>query len=481
MQTLNNAYFFVIDKIIDLQTFFWNEAWAIGRIVLLIALISAAVNYAISGAGLKDNLVKIGKALVFFVLIMSVYPRIIGHITHWTFSKAQASTYSSIAKYMEEAKETIAAATPEGNTRETYAAQITKSEKLDDPSKYFSSLLTARKYGKIEYTVVAPAAAMELILLIAGECLTFSDNASEKGLVGDIGKVILGLLCAFFVIFAGVLSVLEYLMAFLEYMFITSVGIILFPLSLWEGTKFMAEKLIGAIMGFFIKLLFCNICIFLMLYGFISLANGYTQKPFTGQPDEIVTLIFICLLFFFLSKSAPALAQSLLTGTPSLTASGVIGAAKGAVAGAAAAMGVAKMAGGAAAGGMAKVAFGGAGAIAQAAGAASGVKILDGSGKQQAGAFMASLGGSAKNAVMSSGGDLVRSLLGKGGHGGGGSGGAGAGLNRHSQRQKFLDEKNDDGTKKTFKEYLAGRMDAGIDAGQDRMFEKEKKANASSS
>jgi hypothetical protein len=476
MHVLNDAYFFVIDKIIDLQGFFWKEAWAIGRIVLFIALVITAVNYAVSGGGLKDNLVKIGKALIFFVLIMVLYPRIIGHITHWTFSKAQASTYSSIARYMEDSKEAIAAAEGDPGIRETYGTQITKSDNFEDPNRYFSSLLTARKYGKIEYTVVAPAAAMELILLIAGECLTFSEE--NKGLSG-LGKAILGLICAFFVIFAGVLAVLEYLMAFLEYMFITSVGIILFPLSLWEGSKFMAEKLIGAIVGFFVKLLFCNICIFLMLYGFISLAKGYTAKPFTGQPDEIVTLVFVCLLFFFLSKSAPALAQSLLTGTPSLSASGVIGAAKGAVAGAAAAVGVAKMAGGKLAGGYAKTAFAGMGAFAQAAGAASEVADKGGSGKQQAGAFMASLGGSALEAVKSSGGDMARSLLGKGGRGSGGGsggGGAGAGINRHSQRQQFLDEKNTDGTKKTFREHLNGR----VEAGRQKVNEAEEKKNYAS-
>jgi hypothetical protein len=454
MDTLNNAYFFVVDKIIDLQSFFWKEAWAIGRIVLFIAIISAAVNYAISGAGLKDNMVKIGKALVFFIVIMLLYPRIIGHITYWTFSKAQAGAYSSIARYIEDTKETII-----GNSNpKTYAARIIK----EDPGKYFNNLtnlITTRKYGSLEYTVVAPAAAMELLLLIAGECLSFSEN--QKGING-IGKAIMGMICAFFVIFAGVLAVLEYLMAFLEYMFITSVGIILFPLSLWEGSKFMAEKLIGAIMGFFIKLLFCNICIFLMLYGFLSLVKGYTVQPFTGQPDEIVTLIFISLLYFFLSKSAPALAQSLLTGTPSLSAGGVIGAAKGAVAGAAATLGVAKMAGGAVAGGAAKTLFAGSGALTQAASAASTASKQNGNG---AAAFMSSLGGSAMEALKSSGGDLARSLLGGGGHGGGGAGGAGAGLNRHSDRQNFLEKMNADGTKQTFKEHKAARKAKGAEIG----------------
>ncbi|GAB6391799.1 MAG: hypothetical protein MdMp014T_1172 [Treponematales bacterium] len=40
--------------------------------------------------------------------------------------------------------------------------------------------------------------------------------------------------------------------------------------------------------------------------------------------------LFTCLLFFYLCKSAPGLAQSLLTGTPSLSAAGAVGAVAGA-------------------------------------------------------------------------------------------------------------------------------------------------------
>jgi hypothetical protein len=476
MGTLNSAYFFVIDKIIDLQAFFMKEAWAIGRIVLFISLVSAAVNYAVNGTGLKENLAKIGKALVFFIVIMVLYPRIIGHITFWTFDRAQASTFLSIETYLADSREALAISAEEVDNpiRNTYGQEIMKSDKVSDtadPRDFFTSFLVSRQHGKMEYTCVAPAAALECILLIAGECIRSADEAPKKWGFPDIGKVVIGLICAFFVIVTGILSVLEYLMAFLEYMFITSVGIILFPLSLWEGSKFMAEKLIGAISGFFIKLLFCNICVFLMLYGFMSLAKGYTTKPFTGQPDEIVVVVFISFLYFFLCKSAPGLAQSLLTGSPSLNAAGAIGAAGGAIAGAGAALGAAKIAGGAIAGGAAKTAFGGVGALAQAAGAAGAVGDLGGSAVQKAGAFMGSLGSSAKEAVKSSGGDLVRSLL------GGGGGGAGSGINRHSQLQKFLHEKNADGSKKTFGEYLAGRSEAGANAGLDRMVKKEQKDN----
>ncbi|MDR2133597.1 MAG: type IV secretion system protein [Treponema sp.] len=485
MESLNNSFFFVIDKIISLQLFFHKEAWAIGRTVLLISLILAAINYALTGEGFKSSLIKIGKATVFFIVIMLVYPRIIAFITEWTFEKARASTFLGMEQYLNDTKSAMANAADEAaaaNKAGTYGQRVMKSGKVseeNDPNLFFEDFMTVRDTGAVAYTVVAPAAALKSVMLVAGECITYAGK--DSGWLPEFGRIIIGLACGFFVMVTGVLAVLEYLMAYLEFMLVTSVGIIFFPLSLWEGSKFMAEKLVGAIIGFFVKLLFCNICLFLMLYGFYSLARGFTENPFTGNTDQILMVVFVSLLFFFLCKSGPGLAQSLLSGVPSLSASGAISAAAGAVAGAGAAFGAARQAGGAFAGGAAKAAFGGVGALTQAAAAGQAVKDLGGGRSTQAGAFMKSLGGSAKEAVKASGGELARSLLGGSGQQGsgssGGSGGTGAGVNRHSQTQHFLQEKNADGNKKSFGEYLAARKETGTNAGIDHMAKKEARDN----
>lgn len=484
MEGLNSAFFFVADKLIDLQQFFMEQAWIIAAHVLTIAILSAAINYALTGQGLKENIIKIGKAFVFFWMIMWLYPHIIGRITQWTFEKAHASTYVSIERYLSAGREEIASGGEETaaptQTRGTWARRSTRSTRISDdrdPSRYFSGVIKRRTYGTFTYTVVAPAAALEIVLLVAGECIRSADEAPKVGLMPDFGRVIKGLVCGFFVIFAGILAVLEYLMAFLEFILVTGVGIILFPLSLWEGSKFMAEKLIGAIIGFFVKLLFCNICVFLLLYGFMALAKDYAATPFTGRPDEIVVVIFTSLLFFFLSKSAPALAQSLLTGTPSLSAAGAIGAAAGAIGAARGAMGLAGKVGKAGVSGLAKTAVGAGGMLKQANKAAETVRELGGTAGQQFGAFMTSMSGSAKDAVLAGGHDLMRSLLGGGKNSGGaGGGGAAGGINPHSQRQKHLADRNTDGTNKTLGEFFSQREKAGEEIGLNYMVQDEQVA-----
>ena len=482
MEGLNTAFFFVADKLVDLQRFFMEQAWIIARYVLTIAILSAAINYALTGQGIKENIIKIGKAFVFFVLIMGMYPRIIGRITAWTFEKAHVSTYVSIERYLRSSREEIAVGETETATpsriRSTWGRRSTQSTRISedrDPSRYFSGVIKRRTYDKFTYTVVAPAAALEIILLVAGECIRSADEAPNRGIFPDLGRVIKGYVCGFMVIFAGVLAVIEYLIAFLEFILVTGVGIILFPLSLWEGSKFMAEKLIGAIIGFFVKLLFCNICVFLLLYGFMALAKDYTTTPFTGQPDEIVVVIFTSFLFFFLCRSAPGLAQSLLTGAPSLSAAGAIGAAASAVGAARGVMGLAGKVGKAGATGLAQTAVGAGGMLKQADKAAETVRELGGTAGQQAGAFMKSMGGSAKEAALSKGHDLMRSLLG-GGKNSGGGGGAGGGINPHSHRQQHLADRNTDGTNKTLGQYFAQREKTGEDLGLNYMVKAEQKA-----
>ena len=489
MEVLDNAFFFVTDMIIAMMGFFTSRAWAIGRTVLFVSIALAAINYAINGEGLKDNAIKITKAVIFFVLVMGLYPQLMGRITNTAFQWAHGSIYSTyIQPYMEQTKEEIedAVIANPTNGKKSPTRGIMRSRQVSenqDPKEYFGELIQRRESGaddrKITYTVVAPAAALRIVLLVAELGFDHARNAPKSGppvFMPDLSVVVIGLLIGFAVILVGVFAVIEYLMAFLEFMLVASVGVILFPLSLWEGTKFMAEKLISAIIGFFLKLLFCNITMFMMMYGYISLLSGYTTTPFTGRPDEIIVVIFISFLFFYLCKSAPGLAQSLLTGTPSLSAAGAISAAAGAVMAGAKAVSLGKQMGGKVAGGLAKTAFGGAGMLSQAMGAMQGAKDAGGSKADQRGAFMSSVGNSTKQAMLAGGGNLARSLLGGGKSGGGsGAGGGSGGINKHDQLQQHLSHKDAAGNRESMKDYMQDRKSVGQDMGRYHMHNKKPK------
>ena len=483
--TLDSGFFFVVDIIIDLMAFFRKQAISIGSIVLLIAIVTAALNYALTGTGLKENIVKIMKATVFFLIVIFAYPKIIGFITSWTFDMANKSIYGPVNDYYVDNKDVIARffesrekvfeAYDFNLTTDTYSGRgWTKVTIPGDPDKYFDDLVSNKRHRNdpngMPYSVVPPAAVSRIVYVIASNCIKYSDKAGR-----DFGKTLKGLVCAFFIIVTGAFALLEYIITFLEFILVASVGVILFPLSIWEGSKFLSEKFIGAIIGFFIKLLFCNISIFLLIYGFMTLAYKYADIPFQGKADQMIEIIFICLLFFFICKSAPGLAQSLLSGTPSLNAAGAISAVGGAVAAAGATMAIAKKTGGAgkaAAGGMAKAGLAAGGMISQATAAAGAVRDLGGSKSDQRGAFMSSIGGSAKEAMSAGGLGLIRSLT------GGGTGGGGGGANPHSWQERFNKHVDKDtGEHQTLKQHLQERKSEGANQGLEYLANKNKDQN----
>jgi len=419
---VNNAFFFVVDKIIALQSYFLEQALFIGRIVFLIAVSSAALNYALTGTGLKENIIKILKATVFFFIVVFAYPQIIGGITRLTFDMSKNSIYPSVSSYFSGVGNTYEIDyvdySPAGRTHiQTTITEILKQ----DNSGLFGDLLTNRANPRMNYTTVSPAAVFKIIFFLAHDCFSYADDKNKWELVPEFSRVLKGLLCAFVIIFTGIFALLEYLVCFIEFMLVATVGVILFPFSLWDGSKFLAEKFIGAIAGFFIKLLFCTIAIFLLLYGFVSLFNYFAAEGFTGAVDQIIFILFVCLLFFYICKSAPGIAQSLLTGSPSLNAAGAIAAVGGAVGAVATAAkmsaAVAKpaaqasaLAGGAIIGGAATAASGAISSIASASSAAGTVAGLGGNRSQQAGAFLSSIGSDIKKFGKEMG--LTKGILG---------------------------------------------------------------------
>ena len=444
MDALNSSFYFVSDKIVELQAFFLNFAKSVAYVALLIAVLMAAFNYTLTGTGMKENIIKIAKALIFFYIVIFAYPNIISWMTSMTFSLARDSTYSSMSGYFGSA---VRAMEEHAMQMELDGEQGTYGDMaLREYDNLFRGVINTRTFtannGRaFSYTTVAPAAAINAVMLIAGECFNYADKASTF----QFARVLKGFLCAVGIMFTGFFAILEYLIAFLEFMFISSVGVILFPLSLWEGTKFMAEKYITAMIGFFIKLLFCTICIFLMLYGYLSLAKSFVTRPFAGEVEQIVILLFSGLLFFYICKSAPGLAQSLLTGAPSLSAAGAINTV---VSGVAAAAGAASMA----AGGVGMAARGGiaaAGGIAKAAGtyeaATQGVGAESGA-FHRAAVGMRAVGSEAAHYA----GDLTRSLAGM--------------------------PKNQDGSYKTFNQYYGEKYREGERAG-NRAAEEDRKRN----
>ena len=236
MESLNSAFYFVTDKIISLQSFFLSVARSVGYIALLVSVCMAAFNYGITGTGLKENVIKIMKAVIFYAIVMLAYPNIVSWMTNMSFTFAKDSTLESMRGYLRATTTEMqeqATMTRRENKRGTYGTMaLTEYDNLLTNIISPRSLTLMGENGsmrEINYSTVAPAAAFGAVMLIAGECWSFADK--NGGLSGFINGL-KGLITALFVVIVGAIAILQYLIAFIEFMFISSVGIILFPLSL---------------------------------------------------------------------------------------------------------------------------------------------------------------------------------------------------------------------------------------------------------
>jgi len=364
MEFINSAFFFITDKTIELQGFFLNFARYVAFVAITVTVVMTAFNYAMLGTGLKENIIKFTKALLFYSVVIFAYPNIVGWITNFSFTLARDSTLPAMSAYLQ----TMQTGIQEESMRQmldnefpTYGGMAMQQGGGTAAAFFGQGIIAHRTFTTSDgrtfhYSTVAPKAALAAILIVAGEWIRFATVTTAHRIgpatinIPNIGHALIGIIVALVVIFVGLLAVFEYLVAFIEFMLLAAVGLILFPLTLFEGTKSYSDTFIKAMFGHFLKLLFCTIVIFLVLYGFLSLANTFTLQGHgvVGTVDQILMVLATSILLMFIAKAAPSLASALITGSPSLTGGSVIRTVTSAVA-AAGAVGAMAMTGGKAA------------------------------------------------------------------------------------------------------------------------------------
>jgi type IV secretion system protein TrbL len=484
---LDAPFFNLLNRFSQIQNYFTGVTWSIAKVVVTLCLGFMFLRYALTGEGLRENLTKFLLSFVIYAVVIGNYPRIITGINELIYEFSVESTYVSVGedvkslqeyaeKVRREHEETAmaaaaaeAAAINERNAMRPNAMIIsTVKEKENNGESFDVSSFIEEDLFHEETKYIRPNGMVKLIMMVCGEIW---NNANSEG--RGIGQMIMDALCVIAVVLCGIFGSVQYFVGALEFSLVTAIGVIFLPFMLWDGTKFITEKFIGALLGFFLKMLFLTICLLFMYYGFLEL----TLRPYTGALEQIIYFIFSAVFYMMITQNGPKLAVTLLTGTPQMSLMEVAQAA-GAYGGAAM---VGKKAAGTVAGaagrGAARGGFAAAGAHARAKGAADFVKSEGGTKKDQSAAYRSSVMSSMKEGAAGRAANVGRSLLTGGsgvGHGGGGSGGL-KGYNRFSQRERF-NQPNEKGQNLTMKEHLGKQHNAGQEDGLNYMIKKEERA-----
>jgi type IV secretion system protein TrbL len=443
---IDGPFFDLLGRFGNLYASYTATAYGIGRILLMVDLGLMAVLWALNGGEVQKELNKRLLTVLLVTVMMVWYPSIMMGVMKFAqnvglvpvrtaLSDAQATMQSQAEKLLKDYYEKVAKGDKNAKVPSNYQTLAANAK----ANIAFTGMFTFKgATGKpIQAEFIRPDGIMKYTMIIATPLYA----SSFKGnLLTNAGQMILCLVALGAMMICAAIVVLQYIMAMVEYQVIVGVGILLVPFALFDKTRFITEKLVGAIFAHLIKIVLVILIIGVFSGAFVSLA----KTEFTGALDQIVKYVFTMLLYAILASSVPAIATGILSGTPSLTGDTVLNTARtvlqgiqtaGIVAGAAKSMGVRSM----------QVGYQGfsrgVGALAEAAGAASGARESvsntitrgeDGylhrsqeTGRAARQAFSKSLVGSLGHSIQSTGHTVAHSLGAPSHTAGGATGGKG--------------------------------------------------------
>lgn len=152
--------------------------------------------------------------------------------------------------------------------------------------------------------------------------------------IGNLPVLLAGI-CAYLIgCLAYIILAIQVVLTYVEFCLVCVLFTLFIPFGVTKWTSFLAEKAIGGIIAYGVKLMVLS-CIVSIVP---DVLNSYTITELTDANalTWMISLVAVALLLAFLAWSAPGLAASVMTGGPSLTAGGVAGATAGAAIGTAA-------------------------------------------------------------------------------------------------------------------------------------------------
>ena len=140
-----------------------------------------------------------------------------------------------------------------------------------------------------------------------------------KMTVKRIFPSVLCFLSQLMLIFTSMFCAINYIMIVFEYIVVIGIGAFFLPFILFDGTKDMAKKLIPVFTGFFVKFITIDIIMFFVYWLYIDqCVTTLADSGSIGNLTTFATVAFNAIVALVLTRQAPKIADTLLTGRPSL-------------------------------------------------------------------------------------------------------------------------------------------------------------------
>lgn len=184
--------------------------------------------------------------------------------------------------------------------------------------------------------------------------------------MANFGMLMACIISYLFGCLAYILLGIQVVLTYVEFYLMCALFTVFVPFGVTKWTSFLAEKAIGGVIAYGVKLMVLSCIVSIVPDILNAYGNGFTLTP-DNALTAMISLVAVGVLLAFLAWAAPALAASMMTGGPSLTAGSVAATGAGVAAGAA----VLAVGGAAAAGAIGKSGAAGAASSSGAAGKGS--------------------------------------------------------------------------------------------------------------
>lgn len=319
---LNHGIYTVLERIGSFQNFFTETASYLAAICFLMSIGMTCFKIWLSACDARQEITRLFLNFVFYTVMIWLYPVAMKGMLSFAMNMGYGAVFSGGSFTVESGSDR---ADFYEYMDEQTDGMFTTSESVGSDGQARVTLQMNLVDVKTGYIDINKSA--KLIMAFARIFYyTTPDFALNK-----LGTFLMGLflfvLVMVVVFVAYVTCLINFVMALLDYFALVGFGILMVPLSLWEGTKSYTATLISSFGKIFVKLLVISALMYLSFSVILDeMYQVYVQQQNNDAFTSIVKMLDMCIgiaieavFIFVMTKQTTAIAGFLSGGMPNLS------------------------------------------------------------------------------------------------------------------------------------------------------------------
>lgn len=320
-----NSVYVILERIGNFQYYFEDAAKLLAAICFTMAVGMMCIKIWLGGADARNEFIKLTLTLIVYLVMINVYPVAMKGLYKVAMNLGYGAVFDS-GKYE------LQIPNLNGKSESDFYRWMgensfgifTNSSETDEQGATQKALELNIVDGKSGYFDLNKVFKFMFVLLR----VLFKAMPAKWNLLLPTGGLmmvmfILGFLIAFV---CFIMCLINYITCLIDYFAMVGFGIIMIPLSLWEGTKSYTGTLLGSMGKIFIKLLLISAFLYLSVMSVIDLFVSLYVTEYVGVMDAVFAycetclyLIFQSVILFVITKQTTSIAGFLSGGNPAMS------------------------------------------------------------------------------------------------------------------------------------------------------------------